>query len=171
MKSIKYQLFLIAFAMTFAAVMSGCGSGKHVLTDNSTKYYNAYDYSTNRVITTVTGTLQLYCFKMEGDMVPVKKCRRTGEFEEIGYFIELDHEMDVKPYFTESERKYWNECGASTIYVNRARVFCSNDIDLTSYRTHRVRLTGWFESREFGWRNAGPTVFIIQQVEVLENGE
>lgn len=126
---------------------------------------------TNRLFTTVTGTLQLYCFKMEGDMVPVKKYRRTGEFEEIGYFIVLDCEMDVKPFFTVIEREYWDECGTSTIYVNRARVFCSNDIDLSPYRTRRVLLTGWFESREFGWRNAGPAVFIIQQVEVLENGE
>ena len=126
---------------------------------------------TNRLVTTVTGTLQLYHFGMEGDMVPVKKYRRTGDFEEIGYFIELDHELDVKPYFMEIEREYWDECGASTIFVSRARVFCSNDIDLTPYRTRRVRITGWFESREFGWRNAGPAVFIIQQVEVLENGE
>lgn len=126
---------------------------------------------TNRLVTTVTGTLQLYHFDMEGDMVPVKKYRRTGDFEEIGYFIELDHEMDVKPYFMEIERKYWDECGTATIFVSRARVFCSNDIDLSPYRTRRVRLTGWFESREFGWRNAGPAVFIIQQVEVLENGE
>ncbi len=119
---------------------------------------------TNRLVTTIAGILQLYHFDMEGDMVPVKKYRKTGEFEEIGYFIELDHEMDVKPFFTEIEREYWDECDASTIYVNRARVFCSNDIDLTPYRTRRVRLTGWFESREFGWRNAGPAVFIIQQV-------
>lgn len=126
---------------------------------------------TNRLVITVTGKIQLYHFDMEGDMVPVKKYRRTGEFEEIGYFIELDHEMDVKPYFMEVEREYWDECGASTIVVSRTRVFCSNDIDLTPYRTRRVRLTGWFESREFGWRNAGPTVFVIQQVEVLENGE
>ena len=96
---------------------------------------------------------------------------KIDRFEEIGYFIELDHELDVKPYFMEIEREYWDECGASTIFVSRARVFCSNDIDLTPYRTRHVRITGWFESREFGWRNAGPAVFIIQQVEVLENGE
>ena len=126
---------------------------------------------TNRLVTTVTGTLQLYHFDMEGDMVPVKKYRRTREFEEIGTFIELDRKTDVKPYFTEVERKYWDECGESAIYVSRARVFCSKDIDLSPYWTRRVRLTGWFESREFGWRNAGPAVFIIQQVEELENGE
>ena len=135
------------------------------------KNESTFPTDTNRLVTTVTGTLQLYHFDMEGDMVPVKKYRRTGEFEEIGYFIELDHEMDVKPYFMEIEREYWDECGTATIFVSRARVFCSNDIDLTPYRTRRVRLTGWFESREFGWRNAGPAVFIIQQVEVLENGE
>ena len=135
------------------------------------KNEQTFSTDTNRVITTVTGTLQFYLFSMEWDMVPIKKYRRTREFEEIGTFIELDHKTDVKPYFTEVERKYWDECGESAIYVSRARVFCSKDIDLSPYRTRRVRLTGWFESREFGWRNAGPAVFIIQQVEELENGE
>lgn len=43
--STKHQLFLIAFTMLLAAVLSGCGSGKHVSADNSTKYYYAFDNS------------------------------------------------------------------------------------------------------------------------------
>jgi len=151
---------------------------KVLYTDSETKRITViskneptFPTDTNRLVTTITGTLQLYRFNMEGDVASVNKYRKTGEFEEIGYFVELDRELDVKPYFTEVERQYWDECGSPTIYVNRARVFCSNDIDISPYRTRRVRLTGWFESREFGWRNAGPAVFIIQQVEELENGK